>query len=232
MTETHPLDRPVWNALASRQAYMAAGDARARRFPAEFGPFAAAADGSPESRAALAALIPDHGGLAVVETTPWEPPPGARVAQQFVLHQMLAAPALAPDDSGLEFIALGEADAPEMQELAALTQPGPFSTRTHELGDFFGIRRDGRLAAMAGERMRPEGFCEVSAVCTHPGHRGRGYGAALTRLVASRITARGEVPFLHVMATNTGAIGLYETLGFALRRALALTVLAPERSAS
>jgi hypothetical protein len=119
-----------------------------------------------------------------------------------------------------------------MRALAALTEPGPFSTRTHELGDFFGIRRDGRLAAMAGERMRPEGFCEVSAVCTHPDHRGRGYGAALTRHVAGRIVARGEVPFLHVMATNTGAIGLYETLGFAFRRALALTVLAPDRGAA
>ncbi|MEI9963878.1 MAG: GNAT family N-acetyltransferase [Caulobacteraceae bacterium] len=105
-----------------------------------------------------------------------------------------------------------------MLALATLTQPGPFFARTHQLGDFIGVKQEGRLVAMAGERMRPTGFTEVSGVCTHPDWRGRGYAAGLMRLVAARILARGETPFLHVYASNTGAIALYEALGFRLRR--------------
>jgi predicted GNAT family acetyltransferase len=93
------------------------------------------------------------------------------------------------------------------------------------MGRFIGVKQDGRLVAMAGERMQPTGFTEVSGVCTHPDARGRGLGGALTRIVASAILARGESPFLHVYATNTGAIGLYEILGFTLRREMTMTVL-------
>ena len=112
-----------------------------------------------------------------------------------------------------------------MLALARLTKPGPFFSRTHELGDFVGVKEAGELVAMAGERLKLPGFTEVSGVCTRPGHRGRGYAAALMRLVASRIVARGETPFLHAYAHNTGAIGLYETLGFRVRRVMTLTEL-------
>jgi predicted GNAT family acetyltransferase len=112
-----------------------------------------------------------------------------------------------------------------MFDLATLTKPGPYFARTHRLGDFVGVKQDGRLIAMAGERMKPDGFTEVSGVCTHPDARGRGYAGALMRVVVAKILARGETPFLHVYAANTGAIGLYETLGFALRREVTMTVL-------
>jgi len=231
MNPSHPLDRPVWNALASRQNALALGDARARRFAAEYGPFGAAADGSAASAAAVLALNPAAGGLVLVEDAGVPPPVGAAVALQAEVHQMVAerltSSAAALEAEALGAAPLGETDAPDMRALAALTQPGPFSTRTHQLGDFFGIRREGALAAMAGERMRPDGFCEVSGVCTHPDWRGHGYAGRLTRLIASRIVARGETPFLHVMATNVGAIALYETLGFVFRRSLVMTVLAP-----
>jgi predicted GNAT family acetyltransferase len=112
-----------------------------------------------------------------------------------------------------------------MLALATLTEPGPFFARTHQLGDFVGVRDGGRLMAMAGERMKPTGFTEVSGVCTHPDGRGRGYAGALTRAVVAKILARGEQPFLHVYAHNTGAIALYEALGFSLRRKMSMTVL-------
>ncbi len=232
MSDAHPLDRPVWSALASRQRGLSLGDGRARRFAPEYGPFGAAVDLEPESIALVVALGPP--GVALVETTPVAPPPGARVITQAEVCQMIAE-GFAPGDPTAEAAALGAAplgddDAAEMQALTALTQPGPFSTRTHQLGDFFGIRHGAALAAMAGERMQPDGFCEVSGVCTHPNWRGRGYAAGLTRLMAGRIAARGEIPFLHVMATNSGAIRVYETLGFVLRRTLILTVLAPALS--
>src|SRR6185437_12341711 len=100
-------------------------------------------------------------------------------------------------------------DGPQMLKLAALTEPGPFFERTHQLGDFIGVKEDGRLIAMAGERMRPDAFTEISGVCTHPDFRGRGYAAALTMEVAARIRARGDTPFLHVYAANAAAIRLY-----------------------
>jgi predicted GNAT family acetyltransferase len=95
--------------------------------------------------------------------------------------------------------------------------PGPFVERTHELGRFIGVRHEGQLVAMAGERMKPEGFTEISGVCTHPDHRGRGYAAALMCEVARAIFARGETPFLHAFDDNTNAIALYERLGFVTR---------------
>ena len=222
---THPLDRPIWASLTTRQASLAQGDGRALRFDPDYAMFAAAADDSDEAMAALAALVAAHGDGALVEADPVRLPPGVTVASQALCHQMIAH-ALTPGEAPrFAIVPLGEDDAPQMFELATLTRPGPYFARTHRLGDFVGVKEDGRLIAMAGERMRPTGFTEVSGVCTHPDARGRGYAAALMRLVAARILARGETPFLHAYATNTGAIGLYETLGFALRREVTMTVL-------
>jgi predicted GNAT family acetyltransferase len=137
----------------------------------------------------------------------------------------MVAESLAPWDSSCEFKPLGDADAAEMLALATLTEPGPFFTRTHQLGDFIGLRREGRLIAMAGERMKPAGFTEVSGVSTHPDFRGQGLAGALMQIVAARIAARGETPFLHAYADNRGAIGLYERLGFRLRCNVNVTML-------
>jgi predicted GNAT family acetyltransferase len=122
----------------------------------------------------------------------------------------------------LQFIT-AKADVPEMLALTKLTNPGPFGTRTHEMGDYFGIRVNGTLAAMAGERL--PGYTEVSAVCTHPDHLGHGYASALIRLLADRICSRCELPILHVLPDNTRAIQVYERLGFTKRALLRLTVL-------
>lgn len=223
---THPLDRPVWSALSGRQATLARQDAPARRFAPEYGPFGAAPDDSPESWAALRRLAGPQGGLYLVEAAAPSAPSGVPLRFEPECWQMVAdappAPAVEP---GFAILDLGEQDASEMHALATLTRPGPFSTATHRLGAFVGVREGGRLVAMAGERMKPDGFTEVSAVCTHPDFRGRGYAPALMRIVMARIVARGETPFLHVYASNTGAIRLYETLGFRLRKAMALAVV-------
>lgn len=105
-----------------------------------------------------------------------------------------------------------------MIALATVTKPGPFAARTHALGSFFGIKENGVLLAMAGERMKHDGYTEVSGVCTHPDARGRGFARSLSAHVARRIVERGETPYLHAYATNTAAIELYESLGFRLRR--------------
>ena len=120
---------------------------------------------------------------------------------------------------------LQEADAAEMLALAELTRPGPYRLGSHRFGRFIGVREQGRLIAMAGERMRMPGMAEVSAVCTHPDHRGHGYAGALMRIVAERILARGERPMLHSYADNAGAIALYRSLGFVEHQTVWLTTL-------
>jgi predicted GNAT family acetyltransferase len=120
---------------------------------------------------------------------------------------------------------LGAHNSPEMVELATLTKPGPFGIRTHELGSFVGIRCEGKLVAMAGERLKVPGYTEVSAVCTHPEHIGKGYAGTLMTEIMRGIWDRGEIPFLHVRSDNTRAIALYERLGFRTRTRPHLAVL-------
>jgi predicted GNAT family acetyltransferase len=221
---THMLDRPVWGALSTRQADRATGNDLARRMAPEFGVFAAPIDTSPNSLAALAALAPARGELWLVEAEDFPLPETLLTLSQTVCRQMtLSHPT--PPARPCHAETLTESDAPAMLALATLTRPGPFFARTHALGRFIGIKQSGELIAMAGERMQPTGFTEVSGVCTHPGHRGRGYAGALMRMVAAGILARGETPFLHVYASNTGAIGLYDSLGFTTRRHITMTVL-------
>ncbi|MBP9230993.1 MAG: GNAT family N-acetyltransferase [Phenylobacterium sp.] len=220
----HPLDRPVWSTLSTRQRDLALGDARALRFAPRYNVFGAAADGSAENLAALADLIAADGNLWVVESQPFTPPPGVAVLKTAVCAQMVAETPK-PGDPDFAFEDLTDADAPQMLALATLTEPGPFFEATHRLGAFVGIKLDGRLVAMAGERMRPQGYTEISGVCTHPDHRGRGLAGKLMRVVAGRIKARGETPFLHAYASNTGTIALYESLGFKTRREVVATVI-------
>lgn len=128
-------------------------------------------------------------------------------------------------DTGEDIVPLTDADAPQMLALAKLTEPGPFLTRTHAMGRFLGVRIDGRLAAMAGERMRFPGYTEVSGVCTHPDFRGRGLARRLSAAVAKNIERRDQRPFLHAWRSNTAAIALYEALGFELRTEVNVSVL-------
>ena len=224
MSNAHPLDRPVWSALNSGWSAYAEGDSRALRLSPAFGPFGAAHDQSPESIAALQELVPPAGELWLVEAGPVACPSGSRIVREARLTQMVAD-AIAPGGRAVAFEPLDDRDAPEMQALAALTRPGPFAARTHALGDFIGVRIDGKIVAMAGERMQADGFSEVSGVCTHPGHRGQGYAGALIRVVAARILERGNKPFLHSYADNEGTIALYESLGFHQRAAIGVTIL-------
>jgi ribosomal protein S18 acetylase RimI-like enzyme len=223
-TSTHPLDYPIWTALTTRQAVLAEGGALARRYPVPIAPFAAIADSSADSFAALGALM-SPSDIAVLFT-----PDAVTLPDNFKIllaetgEQMLGTPAEAPAH-GVEIARLGVDDVPAMLELTALTKPGPFSVRTQELGTFLGIRVDGQLAAMAGERMKPGNHTEITAVCVHPSHRGRGYGQILLSAVSRQIVARGEIPFLHVFTSNESAIALYRRQGMEIRRRLHVTVL-------
>jgi predicted GNAT family acetyltransferase len=220
---THPLDRPAWTALRTLQQKLARGEGAALRYDGDYAIFAAIGDHEPASLAALGALVANTGPAIVLQKDALPPVPGARVEKHRLGVQMLAEMLSGGSDMG--FLELGDADAAEMLALATLTEPGPFFARTHRLGSFIGIRHEGGLVAMAGERMKPAGFTEVSGVCTHPDFRGRGYAGALMAVVAERILARGDTPFLHAYADNLGAIALYESLGFRVRCEVNVTVL-------
>lgn len=213
---SHPLDCPAWSALTTHQATYALGGRGAWRFREDIGPFAGAKDASPQSVAALAALARAEDDMSLLEVLPPDPPPGIERKLNAAGVQMVAR-AFTSDGASFSIEPLSERDSADMIALATLTRPGPFRAATHTLGRFVGIRDNGRLVAMAGERMQMPDFVEISAVCTHPDYRGRGYGAALMRAVGDRILSEGNTPFLHAYASNTGAIALYRKLGFELR---------------
>ncbi len=216
-TSPHPLDTPIWSALTTRHAPLAQGGALARRYPAQISPLAALAAAEPANLAALAALVEQDDEVGVFQPRElvlpgeWEMLRAARITQ--MVHD-----GRAPLPEGdVDARPLGAADVADMLALVELTQPGPFRTRTIELGRFVGIRDRGRLVAMAGERMWVDGYREVSGICTHPDVRGRGHARALTARVVNRMFAAGETPFLHVLSANERAIELYRALGFVQR---------------
>jgi predicted GNAT family acetyltransferase len=221
---THPLDHPIWSALTTRQQALAEGGALARRYPLAVGPFAAMVDTSPQSFAALGALMSPSEVAVLFTPDPVTPPAEFKILLAKTGEQMIGKPAEISAGT-TEIVTLGADDVPAMMELTKLTNPGPFAPRTHELGTFLGIRIDGQLVAMTGERMKPANYTEMTAVCVHPTHRGRGYAQILLAAVSRQISARGEVPFLHVFSDNDSAIALYRRQGMEIRRRLWVTVL-------
>ena len=227
MTSVHPLDRPLWSMLTGRQAHLAEGGPQAFRIDRGYGVFGVAADTGAAAQAALAALVPEGGELWIVEGEAWPVPPGTREVKRAVLAQMVAeGPPPAPRDGEPVIVALGDTDAAEMAALADHAEPGPWGPKTHSYGPFFGVREDGRLLAMAGQRILVPGMAEVSGVSTWADCRGRGLARALIAHVMRAMVARGEMPFLHSYADNEGAIGLYESLGFRIRRNVHVLVIA------
>src|SRR5260370_18675501 len=164
-----PLDYPIWTALTTRQRDIAEGDGLVWRYPVAIAPFAAVTDLSAASFAALHRLIAASGPVALFTPEPVVPPDEFEVQMAKTAEQMVGSVSDAPAD-GPEMVVLGSDDVPAMMELAELTKPGPFGTRTHELGPFLGIRVGNQLAGMAGERMKLAAYTEITAVGTHPAH--------------------------------------------------------------
>lgn len=216
------LDNVIWHALTSYHQHLAIKGKKALRYQPDVFLGAAMQENKPEEFSELRNLVSINETIAMVGTIPpqidgWE------VTFSEPILQMICEE-LKPKGR-INAISLTVDDIPEMLELVSLTQPGPFLTRTIEMGEYIGLRQDSQLVAMAGERVHLPGFCEISAVCTHPEYRGSGYGSALTTMIAERILARKETPFLHVIPPNEGAIKLYKKLGFRLWQEYLLTML-------
>lgn len=218
----HPLDNPVWTSLTGTHAGFAQRRGDALRYPPDVSPWAALPlDAGAAAWRDLAALA-GPGAEFAVAGDPHTPPAG--------WAEVMRMPGVQLDGSGMhvapdaEAVLLGPADVPEMRALVARTEPGPFEPRTREMGTYLGVRRDGVLVAMAGERLRPPGWSEISAVCTDPAVRGQGLASRLVRAVGAAIRERGDVPFLHAAAANVDAVRLYGKLGFTLRRTVEFAV--------
>jgi ribosomal protein S18 acetylase RimI-like enzyme len=221
----HVLDNPIWHSLSSRHTHLGVQNGSAARFRPEISAMGAVEEPTPEAFEDLAKLVEPGsyvllGGLDQLEH---DLGPAWRLADGIPLAQMLCEAPLDPPD--LETFAIGEGDVDDVMELVDITKPGPFERGTVEMGRYLGLRESERLVAMAGERMMPDGYIEVSAVCTHPDMQGRGLGEAFVRAVTAPIQQQGEIAFLHVHTGNARAIALYERLGFVTRREAVITPL-------
>ncbi|MFC9683763.1 GNAT family N-acetyltransferase [Streptomyces sp. NPDC056948] len=219
------LDDPVGESLRGNHGHLARRLGRAVTYLPGVATFSAvSAEVDSEGWDDLARLL-GRGEFADMFSCPAMPPSDWEPVFVLEGRQMIWAGDSRPDASDASrvepdpaVVELGAGSAPEMLGLVERTRPGPFWPRTHELGTYLGIRDGGTLMAMVGERLRPPGWTEISAVCTAPEARGRGHAARLMRALIARIVDRGERPFLHVAEVNTGAIALYERLGFETRK--------------
>jgi ribosomal protein S18 acetylase RimI-like enzyme len=211
-TDEKILDNAAWFSLTGPHTHIAEGSGRARRYPFEVSPFYAIENfEDPQSWSDLA-LLTGSGGTAVLAGKGLVIPKDWTYVDGGFGIQMTGEEIIGIADS--EVISLTPQDVPEMLDLVARAQPGPFLPCTIELGGYLGIRRDGALIAMAGCRLRPAGWREISAVCTDAQFRGQGLARRLVLAVSAQIRAEGEIPFLHVAESNENAIRLYESLGF------------------
>jgi ribosomal protein S18 acetylase RimI-like enzyme len=221
----HPLDHAIWRALTSRNRNVAEGDHLALRYLAPIAPFAATIDVTNASFQSLLALLPEGDQIALFTLEEITPPSSFVVIERGNVDQMVLDIPLAQAGT-VPVVRLEARDVSDMLALVEATHPGPFGPRTIELGEYIGVRRQGMLVAMAGERMRLDGFTEISAVCVHPSCRGQGLAAELINTLARSLASRGETSFLHVFDSNRAAIELYLKLGFVLRQRLHLALLA------
>jgi ribosomal protein S18 acetylase RimI-like enzyme len=231
------LDNPIWNSLRTEHRQFATGNDLAQRYPASIGPLSGIPAPSRESYDALRSLAGSGGIVVLFCQEPPRPPANWTLIRGGLLSQMicpspsayppfvLTETTLPPD---VHMRPLTSDDSPAMVALATLTEPGPFRERTIELGRFWGIFTGDRLIAMAGQRLHLPHHIEVSAVCTHPDARGRGFARLLMSTVMDDIRSRGKTPFLHSFADNHSAIRVYQSLGYTLRRNFHLAVLKNE----
>lgn len=231
MTTCDPLDNPVWHALTGPHARFAIGHGRARHYPREMAPFSAIEHANDAAYADLRSDLPPGIEARIFRPANEPMPRGWIGLDAFPMHQMVLRRLSDDAPTGPVPIDLGPQNTAALMDLAQVAKPGPFGPRTVELGSFVGISENGRLVAMAGERMRLDGYVELSAIATHPSVRGRGLAGWLTFVLAQRALDRGETPFLHVRPENKAAVSVYERLGFELRREIWVLWRKPEPDA-
>jgi ribosomal protein S18 acetylase RimI-like enzyme len=231
------LDNPIWRAIRGPQRALGSSTELSARFDPEISPFGALADAPSDAHWDDLGRLIGSGDVVALTGENGTPPAGWTVLREIAGVQMVGDRMDAGDADAIRrgaedpVIALGTEDVEDMLDLVERSRPGPFLSRTVEFGGYVGVRRQGRLIAMAGERLHLPGLAEVSAVSTDPDHRRQGLAELLIRTVAAGISERGETPFLHTDESNAGAIHLYQAIGFTLRRPVTFTVVrSPEQA--
>jgi len=218
---------PVWSALHTKHRHFALTAGDACRYPADVAPFAAVASPSADALLQLHSLLAPGESVWIVGES--YPQPAKLAFEQTLLCLQMVLPAeLVPPASTIEILPLSNDHAPEMVALTDLAFPGFFRSRTCEMGSYFGIRSNGQLIAMGGERLTLEGYPEISGICTHPDHRGKGYAESLIWHLVRNHRREGLVSWLHVSATNQRAIDLYRRMGFTEVRTVTLNLVSRE----
>ena len=210
------LDNPGWSALNSHHAHIALGDELAKRYPREMSPIAGVSAAHSSNVYALEKLVEVGDSIAIAGLVP-SFPSNWNVSFESMAVQMICQDSIDIPESDGEIIILSTSDTPEMISLVELTHPGPFLERTIEMGTYLGIRQNGKVVAMAGERMFFQNCREISAVCTHPEFLGRGYASHIVSVLTNEILKRNQIPFLQVVVENERAKKVYEKLGFKVR---------------
>lgn len=221
----HLLDNPAWNALCSGNANLSEGSRFAKYYSPDVSPFIGMPVATPENFKELYDIVPVDGPFGYI--TPMKisfPRPWEMVREMDILQMVCENPIERAMFERAEIVPLTEQNVSEMLALTKLTNPGPFLQHTIDMGHYRGIFQGGRLVAMAGQRLNPVPYAEISAVCTHPEHLGKGYAAQLLLDQVFRIKAAGQIPFLHVLTTNARAIKVYESLGFTVRKEILIYI--------
>ena len=213
----HILDNPAWSALNSGNLHLANGEPAAKYFDKEVSPFVGLQEYTYQNLELLHRILPDNNPRFLIAPTELSFPKQWNVLGTLQGFQMVYEPNLDNQFDVEDTVALTNAHVPQMLALTQLTNPGPFASRTIEFGHYRGVFSDDTLVAMAGQRLHAGNYTEVSAVCTHPNHLGKGYARRLLQYHIHRMQLAGTIPFLHVRFDNFRAIKVYEDLGFAIR---------------
>jgi len=215
--EEHVLDNPSWHMLCHDLAEFTVGTALAKRCDPGLIPVVGLANHSDAAFADLATLYNTGEGIGILEANPPQKIPGFEISSRFSFDQLVCQQRTPVPKNDIDVLELTQSDLQDVIQLIELTKPGPFFPGLFAMRRFVGIRQEGQLVAMAGERIHLPGYCEISAVCTHPDWRGRGYASLLSSVIADGIWERGKTPFLHVLAHNTSAYHVYNLLHFVRR---------------
>jgi ribosomal protein S18 acetylase RimI-like enzyme len=221
----HVLDNPAFNALNTGNKALSKGNEQAKYFPGEISPFSGLAKNTPENFKTLYDVAPINSVFGfitpneIMMPTPWD------ILQRMDVLQMVCETPARQVEANEQIVPLGDEHIPAMLDLTKLTNPGPFAQRTIDFGHYCGVFDGDKLVSMAGQRLNPTPYAEISAVCTHPDYLGRGYSALLILNQVHRVKAAGEIPFLHVLSSNTRAINLYQSLGFLTRKEVYIYII-------
>ncbi|AMR30815.1 hypothetical protein A0256_04940 [Mucilaginibacter sp. PAMC 26640] len=214
----HILDNPAWSALTSGNKNLSNGSDTVKYFNKDVSPFVGFKENNEESFDQLYQLITQERTLGFISPDEVDIPAAWEVILALPCFQMIYAGEVAQPDAAIKIVPLTDSHIPQMLALTQLTNPGPFAERTIDFGHYYGVFDKDQLVAMAGQRMHIFNYAEISAVCTHPDHLGRGYAKALLQYQANRILNAGDTPMLHVRFDNHRAVQVYESLGFYKRK--------------